>query len=123
MAEVRRNVPQVEQSTSANGKVQTIRIIRKDGEGGQKTQQTITIDSTCPADRSNGSRGDRSSGHTYVCTGIPHEAMNAAFRAISSAKATVAANRGLDAMIRNQILAELDKELADARAEMQGETN
>ena len=123
MAEVGRNMPQVEQSTSSNGMVQTIRITRKDGEGGTKIQQTITIDSTCPADRSGGNHGNRSASTTYVCTGVPREALNAGARAISSAKATIAANHGLDAMIRNQILAELDKELADARAEMQGEAN
>jgi len=120
-AEARRNAPQVEQSTSSNGKIQTIRIIRKDGEGGPKIQQTITIDSTCPADRARANRGPAST--TYVCTGVPREALNAAARAIVSAKATVAANHGLDVTIRNQILAELDKELADARADMQGETN
>lgn len=119
--EARRNAQQVTQSTSSNGKVQTIRIFSEDGARGTKVQQTITIDSTCPAGSARATRGSASS--THVCTGVPREALNAAARAISSAKATVSANHGLDAMIRNQILAELDKELADARAEMHGEAN
>ena len=111
-------MPRVEQSTSANGKVQTIRIVRKDDGGRRRIEKTITIDSTCPADRQRSSSREEGSSSTYVCTGAPRQAMNAALQAISSARASVAANTALDAGTRDEIVAELDRELADTRAEM-----
>ncbi|PZQ56910.1 MAG: antirepressor regulating drug resistance protein [Novosphingobium pentaromativorans] len=123
VARAMRTMPRVEQSTSANGKVQTIRIVRKDDGGRRRIEKTITIDSTCPADRQRSSSREEGSSSTYVCTGAPRQAMNAALQAISSARASVAANTALDAGTRDEIVAELDRELADTRAEMLREAN
>lgn len=123
MAERMRNVPVVEQTTSADGRIQTIRILHKTEGGRRQVQKTITIDSTCPADRKPASGGNPEATSKHVCTGAPRQAMNAAIQAMSSARASVASNRALDAMVRDQIVAELDKEMAATRAGMIGEAD
>lgn len=122
-AQAMRNMPQVEQSVTADGKVQTIRIVHRDENGRRRIQQTITIDGTCAADRQRSPGAGRHGSSTHVCTGVPRQAMNAAIRSISSARASVASNRMLATEVRNEIVAELDREMAQARAEMIGEAD
>lgn len=122
-AQVMRNIPQVEQSVTAEGKVQTIRVVHRDENGRRQIQQTITIDGTCPADKQRSPSAGRHGSSTYVCTGVPRQAMNAAMRSISSARASVASNRMLAAEVRAEIIAELDREMAETRAEMIGEAD
>jgi beta-lactamase regulating signal transducer with metallopeptidase domain len=123
MANALRSVPKVEQSTTADGKIQTIRIVQK-GEGGRREiRQSITIDSTCPADRQRSASRNREGSATHVCTGAPLQAANAALRGISTARASIARNQSMSSSLRSEILAELDSELADVRAEMANETD
>ncbi|MFK4870842.1 M56 family metallopeptidase [Novosphingobium sp. ZW T3_23] len=118
MANALRNVPKVEQSTTADGKIQTIRIVHKGEDGRREIRQTISIDSTCPADRQQSASRNRGGSSTHICTGVPLQAMNASLRGISTARASIASNRSLSSRVRSEILAELDGEMADVRAEM-----
>lgn len=122
-AQVMRNIPQVEQSVTAEGKVQTIRVVHRGENGRRQIQQTITIDGTCPADKQRSPSAGRHGSSTHVCTGVPRQATNAAMRSISSARASVASNRMLAAEVRAEIIAELDREMAETRAEMIGEAD
>lgn len=113
--EAMRDVPEVRQRVSADGKVQTIRIVRKDKSGGVKVDQEMTLDSRCPADSNRG----RSHGSSQViCTGVPKQAMEAAMRAVASAKASIAANTRIDADMRRQMMAEIDADMVRTRAEI-----
>ncbi|MPS67053.1 MAG: antirepressor regulating drug resistance protein [Novosphingobium sp.] len=118
MARAMRRVPKVEQSTSSDGRIQTIRIVSTDESGKRDVSNTMTLDSTCPADTHRSSaharNGNRSTS-VLICTGAPKHTAEVSLKAIASARATIAANRNLDSMVRSQILAELDKEMADTR--------
>lgn len=113
VAEAMRNVP-VRQTVSTDGRVQTIRIVRKDAGGKTWVEKEMTLDSRCPADSKRKEKGAKS---VLICTGTPRAATEVAMRAISNARASVAANRALAADVRAEVMADLDADLAEARAE------
>ncbi len=114
VTEAMRNVPEVRQTSSSDGRVQTIRITRKDANGQVRIDREMTLDSRCPADSN---QKDRHAKSVVICTGTPKAAMEAATRAISAARVAVAANRNLTADVRAEVMADLDAEMAKAQAE------
>ncbi|GLK42615.1 MULTISPECIES: M56 family metallopeptidase [Novosphingobium] len=117
-AEALARAPKVEESVSADGKRHTIRIVQKDGS--RVSARTVVLDENCPADsrRREASReGNGSSASVVICTGEPKAAKFAAVNALRSARASIAADRALDAKVRAEILADLDGEIADAHRE------
>jgi beta-lactamase regulating signal transducer with metallopeptidase domain len=108
--------PGVVESVSADGKRRTIRIVQKDG--GVSMTQTMVLDSDCPADRSRPANG--ASGTRVICTGEPAAAKYTAINALRTARESIAANAALGTDIRAEILADLDREIADARREAEG---
>jgi beta-lactamase regulating signal transducer with metallopeptidase domain len=106
----------VVESVSADGKRRTIRIVQKDG--GVSMTQTMVLDSDCPADRSRPANG--ASGTRVICTGEPAAAKYTAINALRTARESIAANAALGTDIRAEILADLDREIADARREAEG---
>ncbi|QSR15792.1 M56 family metallopeptidase [Novosphingobium sp. KA1] len=121
VAQAMRSVPEVRETVSSDGKVQTIRIVREDQGGRSRIEQEMTLDSRCPADSrrsaARSSRGGRSE-VTVICTGAPEQAMKEAAKAVASARDAVAANRHLSAEIRREIMSQLDDEMARARADL-----
>ncbi|EJU11363.1 hypothetical protein LH128_19404 [Sphingomonas sp. LH128] len=117
-AEALARAPKVEESVSADGKRHTIRIVQKDGS--RVSTRTMVLDENCPADsrRREASReSNGSSASVVICTGEPRAAKFAAVNALRSARASIAADRALDAKVRSEILADLDGEIADAHRE------
>ncbi|WP_395327238.1 M56 family metallopeptidase [Novosphingobium sp. BL-8H] len=121
VAQAMRGVPEVKQRVSADGKVQTIRFVTRNADG-SRVYREMTIDSRCPADRAHSeARSSRGASSQVICTGMPREAIEAsmqAAKAIADARAEVAANRQMSAEMRNEITAELNAEMARARAEV-----
>lgn len=120
VAEAMRSVPEVRQTVSADGKVQTIRIVRKEKGGQARVEKEMTLDSRCPADsrrsEAHSSRGATSAA-VVICTGAPKHTMDVAVKAIASARASIAANQRLSADVRSEIMSQLDAEMGRARAE------
>ncbi|KQM18851.1 M56 family metallopeptidase [Novosphingobium sp. Leaf2] len=114
-ARAQARTPQVQDTTSADGTLRTIRIVQR--EGGSVTARTMVLDSRCPADRS---PPPRNANTRVICTGEPEAAKHAALDALGAARNSIAANTALDAHIKAQTLAELDSEIADARREAAG---
>jgi beta-lactamase regulating signal transducer with metallopeptidase domain len=114
--------PKVEETVSADGRRRTIRITRKDGANGTVVLQHMVIDEGCPADQRREARaeGNGSKAAVVICTGEPKAAKQAAVNAIRAARASIAANRALDTQVRAEILADLDREMADAQSEVRG---
>jgi len=110
------HAPVVEETTSADGKVQTIRIVRKTKDGSREDVKAIALDSSCPA----GSRkaqadaaGGGSAVAVRVCTGEPTQVAGI----LRGVRASIAADSRLDQSVRAEILSELDAEIASAAAE------
>ncbi|TCM21421.1 beta-lactamase regulating signal transducer with metallopeptidase domain [Novosphingobium sp. PhB165] len=117
-----RNVPEVRQTVSSDGKVQVIHIVRRDGNGQTRIERKMTIDSRCPADsrRAQAQVGQGATvTSTVICTGAPKHTADAAVQAIAKARAAVAANQRLDAATRTEILADLDAEMIETRADVE----
>ncbi|EJL23776.1 M56 family metallopeptidase [Novosphingobium sp. AP12] len=114
--------PKVEETVSADGRRRTIRITRKDGANGTVVLQHMVIDEDCPADQRREARaeGKGSKAAVVICTGEPKAAKQAAVNAIRAARASIAANGALDTHVRAEILADLDREMADAQSELHG---
>jgi beta-lactamase regulating signal transducer with metallopeptidase domain len=110
--EVEARAPRVEESWSADRRIQTIRIVSGAYAGGARTVRKMVIDGTCPADRPGPSR--ESAGETRICSGAPDSARHVAV-ALRQARADVA-NAHLPAATRSEILAQFDQEIAEAQA-------
>lgn len=105
--------PVVEESTSPDGNVQTIRIVRKVKGGGSDEVREIAIDSTCPAGSRKASADATGGGSTVsvqICTGEPRQIA----AALKDVRASIAADGKLDRSVRAEILSELDAEIAEA---------
>lgn len=117
-AEAWGHAPKVEETVSPDGKRRTIRIVRKDGA--VVSARTMVLDEDCPAGsrrREARAEGNGSSASVVICTGEPRAAKLAAVNALRTARASIAADRVMDARVRAEILADLDGEIADAHRE------
>lgn len=117
------HAPRVEETVSADGRRRTISISRRDAAGGTVLQKRMVIDPDCPADsqrRETRAEAKGAGATVVVCTGEPRAAKQAAVNAIRMARASISANRVLDAKVRAEIIADLDREIADAQREAQG---
>jgi beta-lactamase regulating signal transducer with metallopeptidase domain len=114
-----RRAPKVEQTVSADGNVQTIRIVSNGNGTGPVTIRKMVIDSSCPADKQP-ARAVAVAGSTVsetrVCTGVPDTSRHVAI-ALRSARASVAANARIPSNVRSEILSDLDEQIASAHAE------
>ncbi|MDE8650097.1 M56 family metallopeptidase [Novosphingobium album (ex Liu et al. 2023)] len=114
--------PEVEESTSRDGKVQTIRIAGRDANGNRSVARTMVIDSTCPAGGSSsrtawaGQGPAASATQMRICTGAP-DVSHQIIPALQKARASIASNRSLPPEVRSDIVAQLDGQIAEARAE------
>jgi len=106
--------PRVEETVSRDGKRHTIRIVSRDGA--RVSERTMVLDEGCPADSraSNGGSATR-----VICTGEPRAAKQAAITALRNARSSIAMNMSIDTGTRTEILADLDREIADAFREGQ----
>ena len=109
------HAPQVQEFVSEDGKVQTIRIMHKNAEGAQTVSREMVIDSRCPADTH---KAGKDKVHVVVCTGAPEHTAHYALSALQGARAGIAAQQGMDAKVRAEVLADLDREIAEARREI-----
>ncbi|WP_066553866.1 M56 family metallopeptidase [Croceicoccus bisphenolivorans] len=92
------DVPEVEEKVSADGKVRTVRIFRH-AEGGERAMvREMVIDEGR----------------------IERDAIQGAIRGIEKARAALAGDASLSAVVRSEVLAELDGELEELRAELAG---
>ncbi|RVQ69469.1 hypothetical protein EKN06_04660 [Croceicoccus ponticola] len=91
--------PEVEEEVSGNGKVRTIRIFKRTDNGKRELVQETIVDEAK----------------------IERDAMQGAIRGIERARAALADNKALTAEVRAEVLAELDAELAELRAELAGQ--
>lgn len=82
----------------------------------------MVLDEDCPADQRREARaeGNGSKATVVICTGEPRAAKQAAVNAIRTARASIAANRVLDARVRDEIVADLDREMADMQRDVRG---
>ena len=111
-----RRAPKVEQTMSADGKIQTIRIVSRDGQG--PVVRKMVIDASCPADRQPVARAaaNRAIVESRVCTGTPDVSRQVTM-ALRSARASIAANTAMPASDRAKVLADFDRGIAEAAAE------
>lgn len=122
-AEAMARAPQVEETVSPDGKRRTVRIVRREPNGQATVMQNMMLDEGCPADshrREARSEANGSKALVVICTGEPKDARLAAVRALRTARASIASDRSLDAGVRAEILADLDREIAEARKEADG---
>ncbi|GGN46967.1 hypothetical protein GCM10011349_14690 [Novosphingobium indicum] len=115
-AEAMARAPKVEESVTRDGK-KVIRIVQKSRDGKQVVKQEMVLDEDCPADSPRSTR-DGSHSWTVICTGAPKVAMTATIKALKSARQAIVSERNLGEDVRAEILADLDREIADAFKEM-----
>jgi len=115
-AEAMARAPKVEESVTRDGK-KVIRIVQKTRDGKQVVKQEMVLDEDCPADSPRSTR-DGSHSWTVICTGAPKVAMTATIKALKSARQAIVSERNLGEDVRAEILADLDREIADAFKEM-----
>ncbi|MET1756545.1 M56 family metallopeptidase [Novosphingobium sp. RD2P27] len=106
--------PKVEQSFSSDGKVQTLRFVTRFADGRPALTRTMVIDGTCAADRQVRSDGKRAV--TRVCTGASDTTRHIA-AAFAQARASIV-NAPISAPLRAEILSELGRDMAHARARL-----
>lgn len=119
--EVRAHAPQVTEFRSADGKKQIIRIVRKEKDGSAKDVQEMVLDQGCPADShrtESKSEHNGSKAHVVICTGAPRQTAKLAIKAIRQSREAIAADRNLDAQVRAEIIADLDREIAEQERDM-----
>ncbi|MCJ2182632.1 antirepressor regulating drug resistance protein, partial [Novosphingobium sp. 1949] len=104
--------PQVEESVSRDGRVQTIRIVQRTGKGGASVTHEMVIDSRCPVD---GAKSPAGAGRTVICTGEPRHTARITLQALQGARASLAAQSGLSDEARRAALADVDREIEHAR--------
>lgn len=115
--------PRVEETVSADGKRRTIRVTSRNARGSAVVEHQMVLDEDCPADsQRREARAERNGTKAVVvvCTGEPRAAKLAAVNAIRTARASIAADRSLDAQVRAEVLADLDREMADAQRDVSG---
>ncbi|MEW9853647.1 M56 family metallopeptidase [Novosphingobium sp. M1R2S20] len=105
--------PRVEQSTSADGKVQTLRLFTPASGSRPAMTRTMVIDASCRAGQQ--ARTGGNAAFTRICTGAPDTGRYVA-TALAQARASVA-SAYMPAQIRAEILSELDRGIAEARAD------
>lgn len=88
--------PEVEEEVSANGKVRTIRVFKRGESGDRKMVQELIVDESK----------------------IQRDALQSAIRGIETARASIASNTSLSAKIRAEVMAELDAEIAELKADL-----
>lgn len=115
-AEALARAPKVQETVTRDGK-KMIRIIQKTKDGKQVVKQEMVLDEDCPADSPRTGR-DNAHSWTVICTGAPKVAMSATIKALKSARHAIASERNLGEDVRAEILADLDREIADAFKEM-----
>ena len=115
-AEAMARAPKVEELVTRDGK-KVIRIVQKTRDGKQVVKQEMVLDEDCPADSPRSTR-DGSHSWTVICTGAPKVAMTATIKALKSARQAIVSERNLGEDVRAEILADLDREIADAFKEM-----
>ncbi|VWX55078.1 M56 family metallopeptidase [Novosphingobium sp. 9U] len=110
--------PKVMQSVSADGKVQTLRIVTPARPGRPQFTRTMVIDGNCPAGQQRYARAeaDGAVAESHVCTGAPDTSRHVAI-ALRQARASVAANPHISAEVRSEILRDMDEEIAGAMHE------
>lgn len=109
------HAPKVAESWSADGKVQTLRIVTPARSGQPGFTRTMVIDGNCPADQQHRTRAvaNGAVGESRVCTGAPDTSRHVAL-ALRRARASVVANDHIPSHVRGEILSDLDKEIAGA---------
>lgn len=115
-AEAMARAPKVEELVTRDGK-KVIRIVQKTRDGKQVVKQEMVLDEDCPADSPRSTR-DGSHSWTVICTGAPKVAMTATIKALKSARQAIVSERNLGEDVRAEILADLDREIADAFKEI-----
>ncbi|MBB3988645.1 M56 family metallopeptidase [Croceicoccus naphthovorans] len=103
-------VPEIEHTTSKDGKVQVIRMTRTDDKTGKRMERKMVIDSTCEV----GKGKSRIEGNTnHICTGVPHDMI---INTLTHVREGLASSN-LSAAEKAEALADIDAEIAKARAE------
>ncbi|MED5547142.1 MAG: M56 family metallopeptidase [Pseudomonadota bacterium] len=114
--------PKVEEFVSKDGKVKTLRIVHPAQDGVGETRREMVIDTRCPADTQGRShaRGQSKDGeHVVICAGPPQHIAQIVLSALEGARHEIAAQAGYDAASRAAALAEIERELAEARAQVE----
>jgi beta-lactamase regulating signal transducer with metallopeptidase domain len=118
--EAQARAPRVEQSFSADGKLQMLQVVSHGRDGRATVTSRTVIDSSCPADRQPRARSVATASgavsETRVCTGLPDSARHVTI-ALRQARASVAADSNIPASIRSETLSDLDDAIADARTD------
>ncbi|TYC92847.1 M56 family metallopeptidase [Novosphingobium sp. BW1] len=115
------NAPKVEELVSRDGKVKTLRIVHPAQDGVGEARREMVIDTRCPADTQGRSRARKQSKdgeHVVICSGPPQHIAQIVLSALEGARHEIAAQAGHDAPSRAGALAEIERELAEARAEV-----
>ncbi|WP_226636107.1 M56 family metallopeptidase [Novosphingobium profundi] len=114
--------PKVEEFVSKDGKVKTVRIVHPAQAGVGETRREMVIDTRCPADtqgRSHAAGQSKDGEHVVICAGPPQHIAQIVLSALEGARHEIAAQAGYDAASRAAALAEIERELAEARAEVE----
>ncbi|PEQ11788.1 hypothetical protein B2G71_15175 [Novosphingobium sp. PC22D] len=111
--------PDVQHWVSADGKVETIRLVSKDRNGKARSMQEMVIDSSCPAGGRSAAASAASPGSARssvrICVGEPDTSATVR-AALATARANVASQANLSSKMRNDIIAQIDAQMAEARA-------
>ena len=109
--------PKVTQSASADGRIQTISIVTPANVHRARIVRRIVLDSTCPAGTTARATKSRAVAESRVCTGVPNTTGKVAM-AFRAARDATASNPRIPAELRSEIVSDLERDIEEARAEL-----
>jgi len=109
--------PKVTQSASADGRIQTISIVTPANMHRARIVRRIVLDSTCAAGTATRATRGAAVAESRVCTGVPNTTGTIAM-AFRTARDAIASNPRIPAELRSEIVADLERDIAEARAEL-----